>query len=616
MFESITESLQSAFARFRGTRLTESNIQDGLRQIRQALLEADVHFMVAKDLIAQVTERAVGEQVIDSVRPEQQIVKIFQDVLTDMMGSSGPLQLAEKAPTIIMLCGLQGSGKTTTAGKLARLLKKRGRNPALVAADLQRPAAIEQVSVLAETVGVPVYRATGKTPPELCAESIDWARENGRDIVILDTAGRLHIDDELMDELAAVKAKVNPHQTLFVCDSMTGQDAVNSARTFHERLDLDGVVMTKLDGDTRGGAAISIRKVTGAPIRYVGVGEKLEDLEEFHADRMASRILGMGDVVSLVEKAQDVIDEREAEAQVEKLLKDEFTFEDFLTQLRAMKKLGPMKDVLGMMPGMGSALKDVKVEDKALDHIEAIICSMTVEERLRPKLLNGSRRKRIANGSGTSVEQVNALAKQYDAMRKMMKQLKSGGLFGRLAGRMMPGGGKQLAQAKDDGGDRRSEVAGEALSGLRSGGREGPQGPPQAREEETKGESPAALRRSSCDTHHTPKEVHVAVRIRLKRMGRRNRPFWRVCVFDSRTRRDGRSIEDLGFYDTLATDPTQEMKVDVERARHWLASGAKPSEIVYQIFKKTGVYSDAAPVVAAAAETPAETPAGEENAAS
>jgi len=461
MFESITESLQSAFARFRGTRLTESNIQDGLRQIRQALLEADVHFMVAKDLLAAVSERAVGEKVVDSVRPEQQIVKIFQDVLTEAMGSpTGPLPLAEKSPTVIMLCGLQGSGKTTTAGKLARLLKKRGRNPALVAADLQRPAAIEQVSVLADSVGVPVYKSTGKTPPEVCADAIPWARENGRDIVILDTAGRLHIDDELMDELEAVKGRVKPHQVLFVCDSMTGQDAVNSARTFHERLGLDGVVMTKLDGDTRGGAAISIRKVTGAPIRYVGVGEKLEDLEEFHADRMASRILGMGDVVSLVEKAQDVIDEREAEQQVEKLLKDEFTFEDFLTQLRAMKKLGPMKDVLGMMPGMGSALKDVKIEDKALDHVEAIICSMTTEERLRPKLLNGSRRKRIANGSGTSVEQVNALAKQYDSMRKMMKQLKSGGLMGRLAGRMMPGGGKELAQAKDA-----------AIAGLRSQGR-------------------------------------------------------------------------------------------------------------------------------------------------
>lgn len=465
MFESISESLQSAFARFRGTRLTESNIQDGLRQIRQALLEADVHFMVAKDLIAQVTERAVGEKVVDSVRPEQQIVKIFQDVLTEMMAGGGPLVLEQKSPTIIMLCGLQGSGKTTTAGKLALMLRKKGRNPALVAADLQRPAAIEQLGVLGQTVDVPVYRATGKTPPEVCADALPWARENGRDVVILDTAGRLHIDDELMDELAAVKAKVKPHHVLFVCDAMTGQDAVNSARAFHERLNVEGIILTKLDGDTRGGAAISIKKVTGAPIRYVGVGEKLENLEEFHADRMASRILGMGDVVSLVERAQDVIDEKEAEQQVEKLLKDEFTFEDFLSQLRAMKKLGPLKDVLGMMPGMGAQMKDVPIEDKALDHVEAIICSMTTEERLRPKLLNGQRRARIARGSGTSVEQVNGLTKQYETMRKMMKQLKSGGLLGRLAGRMMPGGGKDLSMGKEA-----------ALASLRGQGRLAPAG--------------------------------------------------------------------------------------------------------------------------------------------
>ncbi len=440
MFESISESLQSVFAKLgRGGRLTESNIQDGLREIRQALLEADVNFKVAKELIAAVTERAVGEKVIESVQPGQQIVKIFHDVLSAMMEGGGPIELEANPPTIIMLCGLQGSGKTTTAGKLAHLLRRKGRNPMLVAADLQRPAAVDQLAVLGERVGVPVFREERRTPPEVCANSIPWAKQNGRDIVILDTAGRLHIDDVLMDELAAVKARTNPHQVLLVCDAMTGQDAVNSAKTFHERLGLDGVILTKLDGDTRGGAAISIKNVTGAPIRYIGVGEKLENLEPFHADRLASRILGMGDVVSLVERAQEVIDQKDAEEQVAKLLKDEFTFEDFLYQLRAMKKLGPLKDVLGMMPGVGAQLKDTPIHEKALDHVEAVICSMTAEERLRPSVLNGTRRKRIARGSGTSVEQVNQLVKQFNSMRDMMKQLRSGGLLGRLAGRMMPG---------------------------------------------------------------------------------------------------------------------------------------------------------------------------------
>ena len=461
LFDSISQNLQSVFSRFgRGGRLTEKNVQDGLREIRQALLEADVNFKVARDLIKEVSERAVGDKVIESVQPGQQIIKIFHDVLAEAMEGGGPLQFASHPPTVVMLAGLQGSGKTTTAGKLAHLLRRKGRNPMVVAADLQRPAAVEQLSLLAEKVGVPVYKAQKRTPPEVCEEAVAWARANGRDVVILDTAGRLHIDQPLMDELAAIKKRAKPQQIYLVCDAMTGQDAVNSAKTFNEQLGLDGVILTKLDGDSRGGAAIAIRRVTGAPIRYIGVGEKLENLEEFHAERLASRILGMGDVVSLVERAQEVIDQDEAEAQVEKLLKDDFTFEDFLFQLRATKKLGPMKDVLAMMPGgMGAQLKDVNVDDKVLDHVEAVICSMTVEERLRPSILNGQRRRRIARGSGTSVEKVNQLVKQFGSMRQMMKQLRSGGLLGRLAGKMMPGAGGLKANKA------------EAVAGLRRKGK-------------------------------------------------------------------------------------------------------------------------------------------------
>jgi len=450
LFESITQSLQTVFTRFsRGGKLTESNIHDGLREIRQALLEADVNFKVAKDLIQQVNDRAVGQKVIDAVRPDQQIVKIFHDVLTEFMAGGGPLALVGSGPQVVMLCGLQGSGKTTTAGKLANLIRKKGRHPLLVAADLQRPAAIDQLVVLGEKLGVPVYKASGRTPPEVCVESIAFAKQNGRDVIILDTAGRLHIDEPLMAELADVKKRVKPHHVLLVVDSMTGQDAVNSAKAFHDRLGLDGVILTKLDGDTRGGAAISIKAVTGAPIRYVGVGEKLENLEEFHAERLASRILGMGDVVSLVERAQEVIEEKQAEQAVAKLLQDEFTFEDFLFQLRAMKKLGPLKDVLGMMPGgLGQQLKNAPIDDKMLDHVEAMICSMTREERLRPEVIDGSRRKRIARGSARTVEDVNGLLKQYQGMRQMMKQLKGGGMMGRLAAKFMPGGGSALAQHK------------------------------------------------------------------------------------------------------------------------------------------------------------------------
>ncbi len=453
MFETINQSLQKVFSRLGRGKLTETNIQDGLREIRQALLEADVHFKVAKELIEEVTRRAVGEKVVESVTPGQQIIKIFHDVLTSAMEGGGAIGFAPTPPTVIMLCGLQGSGKTTTSAKLAHLLKRKGRHPVLVAADLQRPAAVDQLTVLAEKVGVPIFKESGKSPPDVCADAVPFAKQNGRDVVILDTAGRLHIDEPLMEELAAVKARVRPHAILLVADAMTGQDAVNSAKSFHDRLGLDGVILTKLDGDTRGGAAISIKHVTGAPVRYVGMGEKIEQLEEFHAERLASRILGMGDVVSLVERAQEVIEEKDAEQAVVKLLSDSFTFEDFLLQLRSMKKLGPLKDVIGMLPGVGSQLQDMPIDEKALDRVEAVICSMSQRERLRPELLDISRRRRVARGSGTTLDHVNQVVKQFDGMRKMMRELKGQGMFGKLASRMMPGFGaakKHKTELLDD----------------------------------------------------------------------------------------------------------------------------------------------------------------------
>jgi signal recognition particle subunit SRP54 len=479
MFDSISTSLQKVFQKFgRGGRLTEQNIQEGLREIRTALLEADVNFKVARDLIKEVTKRAVGEEVIKSVTPGQMIVKIFQDVLTEMMGpTSSKIEFAENPPTIIMMAGLQGSGKTTTCAKLGSLLKKKGRNPMMVAADVQRPAAVDQLKILGNQLDIPVFHQPGMSPPLICAESISHAAAGGRDVVILDTAGRLHIDEPLMMELEEIVNAVNPHQVLLVCDAMTGQDAVNSAKEFNDRLELDGVVLTKLDGDTRGGAAISVKTVTGKPIKFAGMGEKLDDLEEFHPDRMASRILGMGDVVSLVEKAQEVIDQETAEEQMKKLFEAEFTFEDFLAQIQSVKKLGSLKDLLGHLPGgLGSQFKDAGVDDKAMVRLEAIIQSMTPEEKLKPDLFNVSRKRRVAKGSGTSLAEVNDLLKQFNQMRTLMKKQKSaggiGGMMGRMASKIMPGMGlggameeknamveKLHARGKLDGGNRSSQDA-------------------------------------------------------------------------------------------------------------------------------------------------------------
>jgi signal recognition particle subunit SRP54 len=451
MFDTISGSLQKVFAKFSGRkRLSAENIQDGLREIRTALLEADVNFKVARDLIKKVTEKAEGEDVIQSVTPGQMIVKIFQDELTEMMGPQGVgIQFASSPPTVIALAGLQGSGKTTTCAKLAALMKKKGRNPLLVAADVQRPAAVEQLKVLGRQLDIPVYSEEGTAPPIICANAVSFARTKGRDVVILDTAGRLHIDEPLMRELKEITRVTKPHEIILVCDAMTGQDAVNSAREFNNTLELTGLILTKLDGDSRGGAAISIKAITGKPIKFVGVGEKTDQFEEFHPDRMASRILGMGDVVSLVEQAREVIDEEQAEEQAKKLFRAEFTFEDFLFQLQGLKKMGPLKGLLEKLPGgMGSQFLDSGVDEKGLGKVEAIIQSMTVEERLRPDVFSVSRKRRIARGAGVELSDVNDLIKQFGQMQQMMKKMGGGGMMGRMAKNLMPGM-RGMAKNKD-----------------------------------------------------------------------------------------------------------------------------------------------------------------------
>lgn len=428
MFESISKSLESVFSKLRGKgRLTESNIADGLREVRTALLEADVNYKVVKEFVERVTKRAIGEEVIKSITPGQQIVKIVHDEIEQLMGPvDSTIPFTSGQTTVIMLVGLQGSGKTTTAGKLARLVQSKGRKPMLVAADVQRPAAIEQLKILGKQLNILVYSEEGGRPVKICQRAFDYASGNGIDALIFDTAGRLHIDQELMSELKEIKEKLKPHQTYFVCDSMTGQDAVNSAKAFNDQLDLDGVILTKLDGDARGGAALSIKSITGKPIKFVGTGEKLDRLEEFHPERMASRILGMGDVVSFVERAQQAISLEEARDLEQKLMKDSFTFEDFLSQIQQVKKMGPLKELLGMIPGIGSKLQDVALDDGQIKRLEAIIRSMTVEERFRPDIIGGGRRQRIARGSGTNIQEVNLLLKQFKQMKKMFKQIGSG----------------------------------------------------------------------------------------------------------------------------------------------------------------------------------------------
>jgi signal recognition particle subunit SRP54 len=435
MFDSLTEKLNSVFKKLRGHgKLTEQNISDALKEIRLALLEADVNFKVVKDFIDRIRVRAVGQEVLGSLTPGQQVVKIVHEELVSLMGGSNTgLNLSYKPPIPVMLVGLQGSGKTTTAAKLGKFLKDKGRKPYLVPADVRRPAAIEQLKKLGEQLSIPVYPSDSQeSPVTICRKAIQWADGESGDVVLIDTAGRLHIDEDLMKELEQIKREVTPREILLVADAMTGQDAVQVAKKFNETLDLQGVILTKLDGDARGGAALSIKAVTGKPIKFIGVGEKLDALELFHPDRMASRILGMGDVLSLIEKAQETIDEKKAQELQKKLLKDSFTLEDFGEQLKQIKKMGSVDQILSMIPGMGKLKlpKDFQASEKELGRVEAIINSMTREERRHPDILNGSRRLRIAKGSGTTVQDVNQLLKQYLQTKKMLRTFRKGGMKG------------------------------------------------------------------------------------------------------------------------------------------------------------------------------------------
>ena len=430
MFENLSEKLEKAFKVLKGQgSISEINVAQTMKEIRKALLAADVDFKTAKKFTASVKEKALGQQVLTAVEPGQLLTKIMRDELAELMGSSKSDINLDGNPTVILIAGLQGSGKTTFTGKLALHLKtKLNKKPLLVACDVYRPAAINQLGVLAEQVGVEVYKEVeNKNPVEIAQNAIKHAKTTNHNVVIVDTAGRLAIDEQMMNEIAAVKSAINPNEILFVVDSMTGQDAVNTAKAFNEKLNFDGVVLTKLDGDTRGGAALTIRSVVDKPIKFIGTSEKMDGLDVFHPDRMASRILGMGDVISLVERAQQQFDEAEARKMQKKIAKNQFGFDDFLKQIQQIKKMGNMKDLMGMIPGMGKALKGVDIDDDAFKGIEAMIKSMTLEERSNPKILNGSRRKRIANGSGTSIQEVNQLIKQFGQMGKMMKMMQGGG---------------------------------------------------------------------------------------------------------------------------------------------------------------------------------------------
>lgn len=429
MFENLSDRLDRSFKILKGEgKITEINIAETLKEIRRALLDADVNFKIAKKFTDDVKEKALGQQVLTAIKPGQLMVKIVKDELTELMGGKFTDINLKNKPAVILMSGLQGSGKTTFSGKLALMLKsKKGRHPLLVAGDVYRPAAIEQLKVLGSQINVPVYTEEGSMDPvKIAKNAIAEAKKNGNDIVIIDTAGRLAVDEQMMKEIAAIKSAVNPDEILFVVDSMTGQDAVNTAKEFNDRLDFDGVVLTKLDGDTRGGAALSIRAVVEKPIKFVGTGEKLDAIDIFHPDRMADRILGMGDIVSLVEKAQEQFDAEEARKLQKKLAQNTFNFNDFLKQIGQIKKMGNLKDVVGMIPGMSKAMKNLDIDNDAFKHIEAIIHSMTPYERENPAIINGTRRKRIADGSGTDVQEVNRLLKQFDETRRMMKMVSQG----------------------------------------------------------------------------------------------------------------------------------------------------------------------------------------------
>jgi signal recognition particle subunit SRP54 len=438
MFENLSERLEKSFKILRGQgRISEINIAETLKEVRRALLDADVNFKIAKQFTDSVKAKALGQEVLKSVNPSQMLVKIVHDELTGLMGGDKTDINIKINPSVILIAGLQGSGKTTFSGKLAKWVKsKRGKNPMLVACDVYRPAAIEQLKIIGSQAEVPVYTEEGNTNPvQIAKNAVREAKKNGNDVIIIDTAGRLAVDEEMMKEIASIKDAVSPHEILFVVDAMTGQDAVNTAREFNERLDFDGVVLTKLDGDTRGGAALSIRSVVNKPVKFVSSGEKLDAIDIFYPVRMADRILGMGDIVSLVEKAQEQFDVEEARKLQKKIAKDQFDFNDFIAQIEQIKKMGNVKDLMGMIPGVGKAIKDLDIDDNAFKGIEAIIKSMTPLERSNPVVMNGSRRKRIAEGSGTSVQEVNKLLKQFDETRKMMKMVTKNGNAARLTGR-------------------------------------------------------------------------------------------------------------------------------------------------------------------------------------
>lgn len=446
-FENLSDKLSGVFKRLRSKgKLSEADVKTAMREVRLALLEADVNYKVAKDFTNAVTEKCVGENVMESLTAPQTVIKIVKEELTALMGSEqARLKIASKPPTVVMMCGLQGSGKTTHSAKLARYLKGKGHRPLLVACDIYRPAAIEQLKVVGKAVDTPVFELGTEKPEITAKKAVAHARDYGYDFVILDTAGRLHIDTELMDELKRVTESVEVTDILLVIDSMVGQDAVNIAKAFNDILEIDGVILTKLDGDTRGGAALSVRAVTGKPIMFTGVGEKLEDLDEFHPDRMASRILGMGDVLSLIERVETEIDQKKAEEAAKRLEQNKFDMNDLLDQFQQIKKMGPLKNVLSMLPGMDKQLRDVDIDDRQMLRIEAIITSMTKKERAKPDIINASRRRRIAAGAGVKVEDVNKLLRQYEQMKKMFKQMNTkGGKRNLMRGMRMPGGPKGL----------------------------------------------------------------------------------------------------------------------------------------------------------------------------
>ena len=424
-FEGLTDKLSAAFKKLRSKgRLSEADVKEAMREIRLALLEADVSYKVVKDFVKKVSERAVGSDVLESLTPAQMIVKIVNEELISLMGSeNAKLTISSKPPTVVLLVGLQGAGKTTNGAKLAGLMKKQGKNPLLVACDVYRPAAIKQLEVVGSQLGIPVFQMGQGNPVDIAKAGVAHAKKEGFDLVFLDTAGRLHIDEALMEELSAIKAAVEPDEILLVVDAMTGQDAVNAATAFDQQLSIDGVMLTKLDGDARGGAALSVKAVTGKPIKFAGTGEKLDNIEAFHPERMASRILGMGDVLTLIEKAEAALDKKKAEELEQRLRKSKFTLQDFYDQLVQLKSMGSLTDILAMMPGMNAgALKDINVDEKAMAHTEAIILSMTPRERENPGIINHSRKQRIASGAGVTVQQINTLLKQFEAMQKMMKQ--------------------------------------------------------------------------------------------------------------------------------------------------------------------------------------------------